>query len=93
MKLDSKIKVVPKPKKSFGTLHLNSQDYPELKNMSIGDVKDCTITSEVVALRKPDHWDISEKGMKPGDVIATVEIRKINMPKKAHKKDNKTEDY
>lgn len=82
MKLESKVKAVPKPKKSYGTLHLNSQDYPELKSMSIGNVKECTITSEVVALRKPDNWDISEKGMKPGDVIATVEIRSIKMPKK-----------
>lgn len=92
MKLESKVKAV-KEAKSYGTLNLNSQDYPEIKDMSIGDIKKCVITSEVVSLRKPDRWEISDQKMKPTDVIVRVEIRKIEMPKMEKKADKKMPGY
>ena len=92
MKLKNKVQAV-KEVKSYGTLNLNSQDYPEIADLSIGDVKTCVITSEVTSLRKPDRWEISEQKMKPTDVIARVEIRKIEMPPKKKSDPKKVTGY
>jgi len=87
MKIPSKVQAV-KEVKSYGHLTLNSKDYPEIAEASVGDMKECIITSEITALRKPDRWEISQKTYKPTDIIASVEIRKIEMhkPKKDDKK-------
>lgn len=76
-----------KEEKSYGTLRLSSKDYPEVSEMTIGDVKECTITTKVTALRKADRWEIQDKQAKVGDIFASVEITKIVMkdPKPAHK--------
>jgi len=86
MKLDSKVKAVKK-EKSYGTLYLNSKDCPFIKDATIGDEVEMTITLKIKELRAPDHWDISEKGMKPTDVITSGNI--VNISKKEKKNDTK----
>ena len=80
MKLENKVKAV-KETKSYGHLTLRSSDVPATKNLTLGDKQTLIIEVDVQALRKPDRWDISENGMKPGDVIAEVRILKVESPK------------
>ena len=80
MKLENKVKAV-KAVKSYGHLTLRSSDIPAAKDLTLGDKQTLIIEVDVQALRKPDNWDISENGMKPGDVIAEVRILKVESPK------------
>ena len=76
MKLKSKVTAVKK-EKSYGSLSLNSSDYPEISKCSVGDIKEFDITVKVKGLRQPDMWEVSEENAKPTDVIANVIITSI----------------
>jgi hypothetical protein len=80
MKLENKVKAV-KQEKSYGSLYLNTKDCPFLKDSSIDDEVEMTVTLKIRSLRKPDSWDISEKGMKPTDIIVDGNITKISEKK------------
>lgn len=86
MKLSSQVKAV-KEEKSYGHLTLNSADHPEVLDCKIGETKELTITVKVKGLRQPDRWEISEKQMKPKDVVANVIITDIKH-KSSEKKTN-----
>jgi hypothetical protein len=81
MKLENKVKAV-KQVKSYGNLHLSSKDLPEVKNLSLGDKITLAIEVDVRGLRKPDRWEISEEGMKPGDIRADINILGVTLPSK-----------
>ena len=88
MKLEAKVKAIIEPK-SYGQITLNSGDFPGVKDLTLGDKKEITISVDITALRKPDRWDISEKRMKPTDVIANVRILGVTLPMKEKKKEKK----
>lgn len=77
MKLANKVQQV-KPEKSFGHLTINSKDFAFVKDLKIGSEAEFEINVKIKGLRAPDNWDISEQGMKPGDIIAEVMIKNIS---------------
>ena len=80
MKIENKIKAV-KEEKSYGHLTLNSSEFPFVKDLSIGDIKQCVITTRVKELREASKWEISDKMAKPGDIFVSVTITDISMHK------------
>lgn len=77
MKLTNKVQQV-KPEKSYGHLTINSKDFAFAKDLKIGSETELEIKVKIKGLRAPDNWDISENGMKPGDIIAEVMVKNIS---------------
>lgn len=84
MKLEAKIKAVPKEPRSYGHINVNSTDFPGVKELEIGTKVSLIVEVEVERLSKADRWEISENKAKPGDINAGMSIRKIELanPKK-----------
>ncbi|KKM03701.1 hypothetical protein LCGC14_1771780 [marine sediment metagenome] len=88
MLVKSKVTAI-KEIKSYGHITLNSGDFPGVKDLTLGDKKDITISIDITELRKPSQWDISEERMKPTDVIAGIRILGVTLPMKEKKKEKK----
>lgn len=86
MELKSKVTAV-KEKPSYGHLRLSSKDFPEVKNLELGEAQTITIKVDVKGLRQPDRWEITEQKMKPTDIIAQVDI--VGVSKFPEKSTNK----
>ncbi len=80
MKLESKVTAI-KEEKSYGTLHLSSPKFPFVKELKIGDIKECIIKTKVTSLRAADNWEIANKEAKVGDISVSVIITDITMHK------------
>jgi hypothetical protein len=87
MLVKTQVKAI-KEETSYGHLTLSSQTFPFVKDLKIGDSKECIITVKIKGLREADRWEIQDKQAKPKDIMASVTITKIEMhkPKKDDKK-------
>jgi hypothetical protein len=81
MKLTAKVKPMPKEPKSYGHITLSSADFPGVADLKLGDKQTFTVEVDITALRKPDRWEVSDGNAKPNDVVASIKIMNVVLPK------------
>lgn len=89
MKLTEKVSKV-KEEISHGTLYLDSKSFPFVKDLKLNEEAEMMIKVKIKSLRSPDNWEITEKKLNPKDVLAQVNISKIEH--KGSGKKEKSED-
>lgn len=87
MKLKQSVSPSVKEEKNYGSLHLNSKDFPFLKDVSIGEVVELTVKLRIKELRQPDVWEVSQSKMNPKDILVGGPI--ITLSKEKEDKDKK----
>lgn len=81
MKLEAKTKAV-KEVKSYGHLNLSSKEFPAIKDLTLGEDINITVTVNINSLRAPDMWEIANNHANPKDINAGFIIKNVEFAKK-----------